>query len=352
MNTSLVEKSIILGNKWKVGRVIGRGRSSTVYAATNIHNGFKAAIKVAKPGVRLSSSLGAAANAVFHPGVVRILEDGRTRDDRAYVAMERLRGETLEAQLDRGVRFSPARAVEIACEVLSILDYAHQRHVAHRGIGIEKVFITNKGTLRLLGFGTTDARRLRSSSPVLRSVEAEQNVHEEVTRHQMFGKTADLHDVATLVKVLIERSGHVMPLALADVVKKARSLPGFDNVEALQLALMEAALGLADANDAWELETFALETLRMPVARESGPVDAPELCVDIPVYEELPPPAIEKTLMSVPSPFAEPPPSPRNFPTVKVSRREPFLDTLRTVFVPAYFAFVAVATVATMFIVR
>ena len=92
-----------LGGKYRIDRILGEGGMAVVYAATH-RNGIEVAIKMLHPEHALHLDVcarflreGQVANAVQHPGVVRVLDDNVTEDGAPFLVMELLHGQTLEA---------------------------------------------------------------------------------------------------------------------------------------------------------------------------------------------------------------------------------------------------------------
>src|SRR6185295_962949 len=98
---------MVLKGKWRLDALLGVGGMAAVYAATH-RNGSRGAIKVLH--VELSGDgevkrrflrEGYVANSVEHPGTVRVLDDDVAEDGSAFLVMELLEGETLEARAER-----------------------------------------------------------------------------------------------------------------------------------------------------------------------------------------------------------------------------------------------------------
>lgn len=90
------------------------------------------------------------ARAVGHPGVVEIYATG-TWDDRPYIVMERIEGESLGARLDRGP-MDRTRALEILIELCAILGAAHQAGIVHRDLKLDNVVLGREG-VKLVDWG-------------------------------------------------------------------------------------------------------------------------------------------------------------------------------------------------------
>lgn len=150
----------VINGKWQVDARIGSGGMATVYAATH-RNGLRAALKMLHvqlsrdPQVRARFLReGYVANAVGHPGVVSVLDDGVTEDGAVFLVLELLEGETIDA---RRVRLGGAlpidEVLDLAEDALDVLAAAHEKGIVHRDVKPENVFLTSDGQIKLLDFG-------------------------------------------------------------------------------------------------------------------------------------------------------------------------------------------------------
>ena len=88
-----------------------------------------------------------------HEHIVTVHDFGLWSDERPYLVLEHLEGETLQATLEREGPLGLERALEIACAVLRGLDHAHKRGVLHRDVRPARVLLTADGEVKLLDFG-------------------------------------------------------------------------------------------------------------------------------------------------------------------------------------------------------
>ena len=159
----------VLNGKWTLERLIGIGGMAAVYAARH-RNGARAAVKILHSGLARHRQLrerfqreGYAANKVGHPGVVKVLDDETISTGPAagttYLVMELLEGESLQDALERGVSFGERQFLELAAEVLDVLQAAHERGVVHRDVKPENLFFAHedgepgKTRVKVLDFG-------------------------------------------------------------------------------------------------------------------------------------------------------------------------------------------------------
>jgi serine/threonine-protein kinase len=108
-----------------------------------------------------------AAGALAHPGIVPVFDVGE-EEGTPYLVMEFVRGETLDAAMKKGERFSLERVCEIGQQIAEALGHAHHHGVIHRDIkpanilltspeayGTEQAKITDFGVAKIVAGGIT-----------------------------------------------------------------------------------------------------------------------------------------------------------------------------------------------------
>jgi serine/threonine protein kinase len=89
--------------------------------------------------------------ALNHPNICTLYDAGE-QDGRPYLAMELLEGETLYARLARG-SVSPAQLAQWGAEIADALQAAHAKGILHRDLKPGNIFITQRGSVKVLDFG-------------------------------------------------------------------------------------------------------------------------------------------------------------------------------------------------------
>ena len=145
---------------WELGVVLGRGGMGEVYEATHVDTDATAAVKLLRRELMLDRMHAErflrevrAASALDSPHVVRVLEASQPDDPIAFLAMERLRGDTLGGMLRGAGTLGEELVVELVDQLASVLELARAAGIVHRDIKPPNIFRSEDGTWKLLDFG-------------------------------------------------------------------------------------------------------------------------------------------------------------------------------------------------------
>ncbi len=152
-------KEHLIGGRYRLGAVIGRGGMATIHRATDLRLEREVAVKLLRPEVARDADLAQrfrrealAATVLRHPNIVACLDTGTDRDQ-AYLVMDLIEGEDLAARLKRGGRLAPWQAARIGLDVARGLGVAHLRGIVHRDVKPGNILLAADGRAMVTDFG-------------------------------------------------------------------------------------------------------------------------------------------------------------------------------------------------------
>jgi serine/threonine protein kinase len=156
-------RSRVLAGRYRLVEFIARGGMAEVWEGHDVLLARRVAVKLPHRHLGRQESFrkrfrreAVAAGRLSHPNIVAIFDTG-TDDEDNFIVMERVDGPSLREFLlpDRPV--SVDRAVSIASQVASALEYAHRQGVVHRDIKPANILISQDGMVKVADFGIAKA---------------------------------------------------------------------------------------------------------------------------------------------------------------------------------------------------
>ncbi|MCF8527465.1 MAG: Stk1 family PASTA domain-containing Ser/Thr kinase, partial [Candidatus Nanopelagicales bacterium] len=194
----------MLGDRYEIGEVIGRGGMAEVHEGRDLRLGRRVAVKILRPDLAKDPTFQArfrreaqSAAALNHPNIVAVYDTGEdtlTSPDGSqvvvpYIVMEYVDGMTLRQLLASGRRLLPERALEISAGVLAALDYAHRHGIVHRDIKPANVMLTRTGDVKVMDFGI--ARAMNDSGNTMTATSAVMGTAQYLSPEQARGEVVD-----------------------------------------------------------------------------------------------------------------------------------------------------------------
>ena len=149
----------ILGDRFRIVALLGRGGMGEVFRADDLKLGQAVALKFLPPEVareqerldRLYNEV-RTARQIAHPNVCRVYDVGEVNGEH-FIAMEYIEGENLSTLLRRIGRLPEAKAIQIARQMAAGIAAAHEKGVLHRDLKPGNIMLDERGVARILDFG-------------------------------------------------------------------------------------------------------------------------------------------------------------------------------------------------------
>ena len=235
----------VIADRYHVIRKLGEGGMGQVYLAEHVKMGRMSAIKVMTPAlVHDTDAVGRfnreAANAsrINHPNIAAIYDFGETSDGLIYLAMEFVEGESLTKLCEALGALPAPRAAEIARQVASALEAAHERGIVHRDLKPDNIMISRgrdgADLVKVVDFGI--AKAAEGSGQKVTRTGLVVGTPEYMSPEQLTGDTLDgRSDLYALALVTFNMLTGMLPF------------PGQTTQEALLKRLTDRPLSLAEA---------------------------------------------------------------------------------------------------------
>jgi len=144
--------------RYEISDKIGQGGMGEVFLAEDATLDRRVALKRLPEKLRDDESSrkrflreAKSAAALDHPYICKIFEIGED-DEGPFIAMEFIRGETLERRLTQGA-MSPDAVRRIAFEICEALETAHAAGIVHRDLKPSNIMLTEDGHAKVMDFG-------------------------------------------------------------------------------------------------------------------------------------------------------------------------------------------------------
>ncbi|MFZ1288330.1 MAG: Stk1 family PASTA domain-containing Ser/Thr kinase [Candidatus Phosphoribacter sp.] len=194
----------LLGGRYEVGAVIGRGGMADVHAGFDTRLSRPVAIKLMRSDLARDNNFLArfrreaqSAAGLNHPAIVAIFDSGEDEliDPSGapahvpFIVMEIVEGRTLREYLTTIGPLPPAEAAQVTEQVLGALAYSHRMGIVHRDIKPANVMISSTGEVKVMDFGI--ARALSDSAATMTQTQAVMGTAQYLSPEQAQGKPVD-----------------------------------------------------------------------------------------------------------------------------------------------------------------
>jgi eukaryotic-like serine/threonine-protein kinase len=178
-STSLADDPLA-GQPYRALRLLGTGAMGEVFLAEHRELATLSVVKIQHARLARDPSIAdrirleaESLTRLSHPNIVAIIGSGQTADERPFIVMEYLHGQTMADELAARGQLPMLEALDFACQLLAGLAAAHAVGIVHRDIKPDNLFLCDgprgNRALKLLDFGvacTTPAALLLGPSPL------------------------------------------------------------------------------------------------------------------------------------------------------------------------------------------
>ena len=197
----MTEEPRLLGGRYELGGVLGRGGMAEVRRARDLRLSRDVAVKQLRVDLATDPTFQArfrreaqSSAGLNHPNIVSVYDTGEEPDPATkvsvpYIVMELVEGHTLREILRTGRQIQPSKALEFAQGVLEALDYSHKAGIVHRDIKPANVMLTPNGTVKVMDFGI--ARAVADTSATMTQTAAVIGTAQYLSPEQARGETVD-----------------------------------------------------------------------------------------------------------------------------------------------------------------
>ncbi|HEY3610329.1 MAG TPA: protein kinase [Pseudonocardiaceae bacterium] len=172
--SGMASSDAVVADRYRLGAPLGQGAMANVYRAVDLRLNRDVAIKLFHPGqdATVRIRFGAEAQALArlsHPGLVGIYDAGVDDDDRPYLVMDLVDGESLRDRLLAGPLAAP-EAMALGARLAAALAHVHANDVVHRDVKPSNIVLDAQALPHLADFGIAlllDAARMTGSNEIL-----------------------------------------------------------------------------------------------------------------------------------------------------------------------------------------
>ncbi|GGB89778.1 serine/threonine protein kinase [Knoellia flava TL1] len=198
------EEPVLLGGRYEVGELIGRGGMAEVHLGHDTRLGRPVAIKMLRSDLardqsfikrfRREAQSSAGLNhssivAVYDSGEDHTIESGGASVAVPYMVMEYVEGRTLREVLSSEGKLKTEEALRVTEGVLDALGYSHRMGIVHRDIKPANVMISDDGSVKVMDFGI--ARAIADTAATMTQTQAVIGTAQYLSPEQAQGQTVD-----------------------------------------------------------------------------------------------------------------------------------------------------------------
>ena len=251
-------------NNYKILEKLSRSETIAVYKAVDLLLSRNVVVKVLEgevlrqPEIAESFRYEAATLAKLSHPCIPTLHSLTAVDDEVFMISEFAEGETLDRILLREGKIPVEQAVPIFSQVFDCLEYTHKNGIAHGWLKTSHILLTDAGSVKILGFGTSENYPSAETIADEKGFETGESVSPKRFLENKIDKENDIYALAAMLyetltgKSLFDEEkavGSEIPKAVESVISQAlspNSAETFHSVSEFRSALVTAGFRVSD----------------------------------------------------------------------------------------------------------
>ncbi len=143
-----------------------------------------------------------AAGQLSHPNIVTIYDVG-TEGNIQYIAMEFLRGNTLESLVNAGLNWDYKTLSKVMVQICDALDFAHEHGVVHRDVKPANIMILDGNKVKVMDFGIARVDKSASMTQTGTALGTPNYISPEQLKGQTVDRRSDIFSLSVVFYELL-----------------------------------------------------------------------------------------------------------------------------------------------------
>ena len=196
---------IELGNRYKIGELIGIGGMSNVYKAFDMKTNRIVAVKILRDEyltnpefLKRFKNESKALTAIASPNIVNVY-DVSFNETNQWIVMEYIDGITLKEYVQKKKILNWQESVYFTAQILRALQHAHDRGIVHRDIKPQNIMLLKDGTVKVMDFGIARFARNDNKTMTDKAIGSVHYISPEQAKGANIDEKTDIYSVGVML---------------------------------------------------------------------------------------------------------------------------------------------------------
>ena len=196
---------IELGNRYKIGELIGIGGMSNVYKAFDMKTNRVVAVKILRDEyltnpefLKRFKNESKALTAIASPNIVNVY-DVSFNETSQWIVMEYIDGITLKEYVQKKKVLNWQESIYFTVQILRALQHAHDRGIVHRDIKPQNIMLLKDGTVKVMDFGIARFARNDNKTMTDKAIGSVHYISPEQAKGANIDEKTDIYSVGVML---------------------------------------------------------------------------------------------------------------------------------------------------------